>query len=115
MKKASFTVKKWFVRMLVAVGGFLGFVSCQHSGGSTSSSQASDASASASVPGSSSATVQGTSSASISEVEPIPLVYGPRPDIVNGMEPVEIEPEPDVYGPPVITEPSEPVDIVPER
>jgi hypothetical protein len=45
----------------------------------------------------------------MSEVEPITCVYGPPPEVVNGVEPVEIEPEPDVYGPPVITEPSEPI------
>ena len=110
MRTVSFTVKKWLVRMLVTIGGMLGFASCQHSGGGTTGSQNSG---SASVRGSSSSTILGSSSASVnvnemSEVEPITCVYGPPPEVVNGVEPVEIEPEPDVYGPPVITEPSEP-------
>ena len=114
MKKASFTVKKWIIRMLVTVGGVLGFASCQHAGNTSSNGQGSGASR-----GNSSVT-HGSSSASISpgpksEVEPIECVYGPPPGEVNGAEPVEIDPVVDVYGPPVIVDPQEPAEIPPKQ
>lgn len=107
MKKASFTVKKWIVRMLVTVGGVLGFASCHHSGDSRNE----DSKGSSTMMGSPSA----VSTRDVSEVEPAPCVYGPPPELENGEEPVEIDPVVDVYGPPVIVDPQEPVEIATEQ
>lgn len=113
MKKTSFTVRKCIVRMLVTVGGVLGFSSCQHGGGNASTNaNGSQESNSSKVVGSASESMDVSD---VSEIEPVLVVYGPPRDDINGVEPVEIEPEPDVYGPPVVVDPVEPVDIVPEQ
>ena len=106
MKKTSFTVKKWLVRALVTVGGVLGFASCQHATTTDRSGET--------TPN------NGTSSASVSiselsEVSDVTCVYGPPPGFDSSIEPVEIDPGPEVYGPPVVVDPAEPVDIVPEQ
>ena len=112
MKKASFTVKKWIVRMLVTVGGVLGFASCHHSGNNSDGGQG------GSTGTSESPVIQGSSSASISpeevsDVKPVECVYGP-PEMFGRGEPADIDPVVDVYGPPIIEDPSEPVEVVPE-
>ena len=70
MKKASFTVKKWIVRMLVTVGGVLGFASCHHSGDSRNE----DSKGSSTMLGSPSA----ISTRDVSEVEPAFMVHLPN-------------------------------------
>lgn len=106
MKKTTFTVKKWLVRVLVTVGGALGFASCQPASTTDRSSQmtSNDGSSSASV-----------SISEVGEVSDVTCVYGPPPGFDSSIEPVEIDPGPEVYGPPVITEPSEPAEIDPEQ
>ena len=107
MRKVSFTVKKWVVRALVAVGGALGFTSCQPATTTTDRSSESTANN-----GSSSASI---SISELSEVSDVTCVYGPPPGFDSVTEPVEIDPGPEVYGPPVVVDPTEPVEIDPEQ
>ena len=81
MKKVSFNIKKWAVRLMVAIGAMLGLSACSSSGSSSSTSSV--------------VHVYGPPPDVEKEIEQVEDVYGPPvEDIREEIEPVEV-----VYGP----------------
>lgn len=99
MSTLPFNIKKWTVRCLLSIGALLGFSSCFHPKGAPSPSSAEAVYGpppeeyNQSVEQVDSPQIQGQDG---EEVEPIKVVYGPRPYFNKDVDPVE-----DVYGPPV--------------